>query len=130
MEQFHPVAVVTLLTCALVFAMGLNVARARRRSGIPPPATTGHPLLERAMRVHYNTLEWLPIFLPSLWLFAVYASPAWAAALGLVWLGGRVAYFVGYMADPSRRMAGFLIQTAVSVVLMAGALLRILYLWL
>ena len=29
-----------------------------------------------------NTLEWMPIFLPSLWLFAIYLSDAFAAALG------------------------------------------------
>jgi len=33
-----------------------------------------------------NMLEWLPIFLPALWLFAIYISDAIAAALGLVWM--------------------------------------------
>ena len=37
-------------------------------SGIDAPAMTGHPEFERAVRAHANTLEWLPIFLPSLWL--------------------------------------------------------------
>ena len=129
MEQFYPVAIVTLLACALLFAMTANVARAHRKSGIPAPAMTGHPLLERAVRVHYNTLEGMPIFLPSLWLFAIYWSPTIAALLGLVWLAGRVIYFITYMADPSKRTAGFLIQTAASMALMLGALGRVLYLW-
>ena len=33
------------------------------------------------MRAHYNTLEWLPIFLPSMWLFAIYWNELVAAAL-------------------------------------------------
>ena len=42
---------------------------------------TGDPLLERTIRAHYNTLEWLPIFLVSMWLFAVYWNELVAAAL-------------------------------------------------
>ena len=41
-----------------------------------------------------NTLEWLPIFLPSLWLFAIYVSDAIAAAIELVWIIGRIVYMV------------------------------------
>ena len=29
------------------------------------PVGAGYPLLERAMRVHDNALEWMPIFLPA-----------------------------------------------------------------
>ena len=35
-----------------------------------------------------NTLEWMPIFLPSLWLFAIYISDPVAAVLGLIWIAG------------------------------------------
>lgn len=130
MEQYYGVAAVTLLSGVLVFAMALAVARAHSAAGIPPPAMTGDPRLERAVRAHYNTLEWLPIFLPALWLFALYWSAAWATALGLVWLAARIIYFVGYLAAPGKRYPGFLIQTVAASALLFGALGRILWLWL
>src|SRR3954465_15530933 len=39
------------------------------------------PRFERVFRVQMNTLEWMPIFLPSLWLFAIYVSDPIAAAI-------------------------------------------------
>jgi uncharacterized membrane protein YecN with MAPEG domain len=88
---------------------------------------TGDPRLERAVRVHYNTLEWLPIFLASLWLFAIYWNELVAAGLGLVWIAGRLIYAAGYMADPAKRSTGFLIQFVASAALLLGALGRIIY---
>jgi uncharacterized membrane protein YecN with MAPEG domain len=85
-------------------------------------------VLERAIRAHSNTLEWLPIFLASLWLFAIYWSPAWASGLGAVWVIGRIIYFVGYLSDASRRFPGFFIQCSAHFALMLGALGRIVYL--
>ena len=120
-------AVVTLLALLVYFWMSLQVARARGKSGIKPPAMTGHPLLERTVRVQSNTLEWLPIFLVSLWLFAIYWNELVAAGLGLVWIVGRLAYSVGYVADPAKRSTGFLIQLLACAVLLLGALGRIVY---
>ena len=54
----------------------------RRREAILAPTMTGDPYLERCIRAHANTLEWMPIFLPAMWLYAVYLSPTWAAVLG------------------------------------------------
>ena len=107
--------------------MSVQVGRARGKSGINAPAMTGDPLLERAVRVQCNTLEWLPIFLVSLWLFAIYWDELVAAGLGIVWIVGRVIYSTGYMADPAKRSAGFMIQMLASVVLLFGALGRIVY---
>jgi len=70
MDAYYPVATVTLLSGLLCPAMAIAVARIRRQSGIPLPAMTGDAALERALRAHANTLEWMPIFLPALWLFA------------------------------------------------------------
>jgi glutathione S-transferase len=89
---------------------------------------TGDPLLERAVRAHSNTLEWMPIFLPAMWLLAIYWSPAWAAILGMVWIIGRIIYFVGYRAAPPKRFPGFLIQSIATTALALGALGRIVYL--
>jgi uncharacterized membrane protein YecN with MAPEG domain len=107
--------------------MGLQVAGARGKSGIQAPAMTGHPLLERAVRVHYNTLEWLPMFLASMWLFAIYWNDLVAAGLGLVWIVGRLIYAFGYMSDPGKRGTGFLIQSLATGVLLFGALGRLIY---
>jgi uncharacterized membrane protein YecN with MAPEG domain len=88
---------------------------------------TGDPLLERAVRVHYNMLEWLPIFLVSVWLFAIYWNELVAAGLGIVWIIGRLVYGAGYMADPAKRSTGFLIQFLACAILMLGALGKIVY---
>jgi uncharacterized membrane protein YecN with MAPEG domain len=120
-------ALVTLLALLVYFWMSFQVARARGKTGIDAPAMTGDPVMERAVRVHYNTLEWLPIFLLSLWLFAIYWNELVAAGLGLVWIAGRLLYSVGYMADPAKRSTGFLIQLLACAVLLFGALGKIVY---
>ncbi|MDR0808583.1 MAG: MAPEG family protein [Gemmobacter sp.] len=129
MATYYPLAVVTLLCCLMLFGMALVVARTHSRTGILAPAMAGDPLLERAVRAHSNTLEWLPIFLPSLWLFGIYWSAPWAAALGVLWIAGRVIYFIGYLRAPRSRFPGFFIQACATLTLAVGALARIVWLW-
>ena len=123
------VAVVTLLALLVYFWMGLQVGRARAKCGIAAPTMVGDPVLERTIRAHYNTLEWLPLFLVPLWLFAIYWSDLVAAIVGLVWIVGRIAYQLGYVADPKKREAGFLIQALAVAVLLFGSLGRLIYVW-
>ncbi len=127
MMQHRWTALVTLLALLAYFWMIVQVGRARAKSGIMAPAMTGDPLLERAVRVHYNTLEFLPIFLVSLWLFAVYWNELVAAGMGIVWIIGRLLYAAAYMADPAKRGPGFMIQSLACAVLLFGALGRIVY---
>ena len=128
MHQPHiVVAIVTILSILLYFTMSLRVAVARRKSGIAAPAMVGEPELERTIRAHYNTLEWLPIFLVSLWLFAIYWNELIAAAVGAVWCVGRIVYALGYYADAQKRGPGFLIQSLATAVLLFGALGKIVY---
>ena len=127
MMEYRWVAVVSLLALLTYFWMGLNVGRARGKSGIDAPAMTGDPVLERTIRAHYNTLEWLPIFLVSMWLFAIYWSVLVAAGLGVVWIVGRVVYALGYVAAPGKRSTGFLIQMAATAILLFGALGKLVY---
>lgn len=127
MQQHSLVAVVTLLALLVYFWMGLRVPAARVKCGIAAPAMTGDPLLERTIRAHYNTLEWLPIFLASLWLFALYWSDLVAAAVGAIWVVGRVVYALGYYADAQKRAPGFMIQSLATAVLLFGALGKIVY---
>jgi glutathione S-transferase len=115
-------ALVTVLAVLLYFFTGLMVARARQKFGVPVPAMSGQPDFDRAFRVQMNTLEWTPIFLPLLWLFAFYVSDWAAAALGLVWIGGRVIYIRGYSAAAENRHQGFFIQGLTCAALLIGAL--------
>lgn len=126
----HPhsyVALVTIAALLTYFWMSMRVGMARRATGIAAPAMTGDPILERHIRVHYNTLEFLPIFLAGLWLFAIYWNDLVAAGLGVLWIVGRIIYALGYVADPKKRELGFMIQFAAIIVLLFGAAGRIIW---
>ena len=113
-------ALITLLTVALYFSLALRVAMARGRFGVALPATSGNADFERVFRVHQNTHEWLPIFLACLWICAVFLSDRGAAALGLVWLVGRIVYAHGYSQAVEKRLPGFFIQSSACVLLFIG----------
>jgi uncharacterized membrane protein YecN with MAPEG domain len=119
-------ALVTALALVLYLGCIVGAGRMRHRHGIKAPAVTGAPEFERAFRVQQNTLEQLVWFLPSLWLFALYVSPAWAGIVGLVWIAGRAYYAVSYYRDPETRGPGFLIGSVAAVVLLVGALIGII----
>jgi glutathione S-transferase len=125
--MYHLTALVTLLAIALYFVTGINVARSRAKTGVKAPAMSGHPDFERAFRVQMNTLEWMPIFLPALWLFAIYISDAIAAGIGAVWIVGRILYAVGYSRAADKRGPGFGVQAMASFALWAGALGAVLW---
>lgn len=124
---FHYSAIVTLVAILVYFWMATQVARAHVATGILPPLMSGDPALERTARAHTNTLEWMPIFLPSLWIFALYWGDLPAGIIGSVWIAGRVIYFRGYVVDAARRRPGFFIQAMAVAVLLLGALGRIIY---
>jgi len=88
--MYHFTALVTCLAILFYFFTSIEVSRARVRFGVKAPAISGNPDFERVFRVQMNTLEWMPIFLPSLWLFAIYISDIGAAGLGLIWIAGRI----------------------------------------
>ena len=113
-------AVVTLLAVAFYFFLATRVAVARGRFDVKLPATTGNPEFERVFRVHMNTLERMPTFLAPLWLCAVYLNDKAAAALGLVWIAGRVLYFRGYSRAVEKRLPGFFIQSTACILLFIG----------
>ncbi|WP_299017108.1 MAPEG family protein [uncultured Caulobacter sp.] len=130
MHQSHAlVAIVTLLSLLVYVWMILRIPGARRRTGIDAPAMTGDPELERHIRVQANTVEWLVIYLPALWLFAIYWNDLFAAAMGVVWIVGRIIYALGYAADPKKRELGFVIQALATAVLVFGALGRAIWVY-
>jgi uncharacterized membrane protein YecN with MAPEG domain len=118
----QPVAFVILLALLEYVAFGMLVGRARGKYGVNAPATAGHPVFERYFRVHYNTLEQLVVFVPAMWLYGTYVSPSWAAGLGLVYIAGRLAYLLGYVADPRKREIGFGLSALPLLILLFGAL--------
>jgi glutathione S-transferase len=115
-------SIVTLLVVLFYFFIATRVPLARRRFNVQLPAVTGHPDFERVFRVHQNTLEWMPIFLPSLWLCAIYFSDVGAAVVGVVWVVGRATYYVGYARRVERRLPGFFIQSLACLLLFLGAI--------
>ncbi|WMT75537.1 MAPEG family protein [Bradyrhizobium sp. Ash2021] len=120
--MYHFTALVTCLAILFYFFTSIQVSKARAAFGIKVPATSGNPDFERVFRVQMNTLEWMPIFLPSLWLFAVYISDAVAAGLGVVWIAGRILYLIGYSEAAAKRGRGFGIQASAAIILWVGAL--------
>jgi glutathione S-transferase len=124
------IVLVTMAALLLYFYMGLRIGGARRKHGIPAPATTGHPDFERVFRVQMNTLEWLPIFLPALWIAAAYWDARIIAAIGVVWIIGRFMYMEGYIAEAGKRSMGFLVQALATLALLlasiAGAVMALI----
>jgi glutathione S-transferase len=125
--MYHFTALVTLLAVLFYFFTCARVARARVTYGVKLPAISGHPDFERVFRVQMNTLEWLPIFLPSLWLFAVYLSDVGAALVGAVWIVGRIVYMTGYTQAAEKRRIGFATQSLAAGVLLFGSLGAIIW---
>jgi uncharacterized membrane protein YecN with MAPEG domain len=118
-------SLVTALALLFYAATIVITLQARGRYKIKAPATTGHPAFERAYRVQQNTIEQLVMFLPSLWLFSLFVSPLWGAALGAVWILGRVVYAVSYLRDADKRGPGAVITMASGAILLLGALVKI-----
>lgn len=114
-------ALTTLVALLLYYVTIANVGRARIKYKIVAPAVSGHPEFDRAFRVHMNTLEQLVAFLPALWLYAVYMSPAWSSAIGAVWIIGRALYAIDYYRAAERRGTGFIVAFAALAVLWVGA---------
>jgi glutathione S-transferase len=125
--MFHFTALVTCLAVLFCFFTSFQVGKARATYGITAPARSGNPDFERVVRVQMNTLEWMPIFLPALWLFAIYIGDALAALLGVVWIAGRIAFMIGYTTAANKRGLGFAIQGGAAAILWLGATGAILW---
>ncbi len=70
-ELAYPAAS-TILAIVIYLFQSKNVALGRIKYNVLAPKTMGHnDNFDRIMRVHQNTLEQMPIFLPLLWIFAL-----------------------------------------------------------
>jgi len=121
MHAYLYTAFITLLTVALLFAVTFNVGRARGKYRIQAPATTGHEMFERAYRIQLNTIENILMFLPALWLYAMFIGDKGAGDSGMIWLVGRIWYAIAYQMNPAKRGYGFLISLLVIAGLWLGA---------
>lgn len=124
-------AAVTLLAILVTIGTAILVARVRRSTGIQPPAMSGDPRLERALRVQGNTTEGFIVFLPALWLAALYFQGWIPGIIGLVWCLGRILYALTYKpANPDQRFAGFALTVFPTIILAILALIGIVNAWI
>ena len=114
------VDLVALAALVQLLVFSILVGGARGRYGVKAPAVTGHPMFERAYRVQMNTLELMVLFIPSLYVAARYWPPAWVAAVGAVYVVGRLMYRAAYVREPASRGLGYLVSILPIFVLMAG----------
>ena len=122
------VHIVAVLAVAQFVFFAIQVGRARGEYGVNAPATSGHEQFDRIYRVQSNTLEQLVCFLPALLIAAQYWPPLIIAAIGVVYLVGRVLYWQSYTKDPAKRGIGFMVTFVPTAVLLlaslAGAVFR------
>ena len=116
------VDIVAILAIVQFIAFGLLVGSARGKYGVKAPAVTGSEPFERMYRVQMNTLELLVAFLPGLFMASRYWSPHWVAAIGTVYLIGRLIYWRAYTTAPATRGLGFMLSFAPIIVLLLAAL--------
>jgi glutathione S-transferase len=117
------VQLVTLLALFECFFFAYAVGNARATYGIKAPATSGNENFERYFRVQQNTIEQMILFLPALYIAANYWPAQWVAALGAVYLVGRVLYFRGYVREPRARHIGFVLSSVpIMLLVVAGCI--------
>lgn len=115
-------ALATLGAVIVLQYVSLQVNGARRRFQVRLPEVTGPEGFNRVFRVHMNTLENVPLFLPLLWLFAASWGDAWAGVFGGAWVAGRFLYAWGYYRAVPLRVCGFGISSSVTVLMLVACL--------
>ncbi|NCO75255.1 MAG: MAPEG family protein [Cyanobacteria bacterium] len=121
-------SIITVSALLVYFVTIINVGRARVKYNVMPPAMSGDPNFERALRVQENMLEQLIFFLPLLWIFSYYVSELWGAILGGIWILGRVLYAWGYYQEAKKRTLGFGISSLSGMSLLLGCLISLVML--
>ncbi|KAJ8266702.1 hypothetical protein GJAV_G00133670 [Gymnothorax javanicus] len=101
MEHIFLLVLVTLLS-ALQNAFFAQKVEKEGRTGNKTPA------FERLYCANRNCMDAYPTFIAVMWCAGICLSQAPAAFAGLVYLGVRQKYFVGYMGQTSQSTPGFL----------------------
>ena len=112
-------ALVTILAIVVTFYFSARVGAARVKLGIDAPAMAGNPTFDRIFRVHANTVEQIVLFIPMLWISTMVVGDVWAAAIGALWIVGRLVYMSGYSVDADKRGPGMLITLGSTGILAA-----------
>ena len=118
-------ALIVLLALAQYVGFSLRVGSARQRYGIEAPKTAGNETWERLFRIQMNTLEQLIVFVPGMFLFAVYVSSAWAWLPGAVFIVGRQLYAIEYARNPKTRVPGMALTLLANATLLVGSLVGV-----
>lgn len=117
------VAIVLALVLLEYTFFSFQVGMARGKYDVKAPAVTGNEIFERYYRVQQNTLELLIIFVPGIFLFAVYVHALTAAMIGVVFFVGRLVYYKSYVVDPKSRTIGFMLSFFSTQSLIIGGLI-------
>jgi glutathione S-transferase len=117
----HYVTLITVLALVQFTFFGVLVAKARGKLGVAAPAMIGSPAFDCLVRVHLNTLERLVSFVPLMWMATQFWASAWVAAVGAVFLLGRMLYWKGYVKNPEARQLGNIVSMLpIGVLLLAN----------
>ena len=116
------VAAVVMLALLQYTWFTIEVGRARGRFEVPAPATSGNENFERFFRAHQNTTEQLVVFLPAIFACAYLVNETLAAAMGLLFVVGRLMYFRGYTNPEKSRSLGFGLGLIANAVLILATL--------
>jgi len=122
---------VTILAVLMLFYTSVPVGRARGKHGIKAPAMTGHEDMDRAVRVHMNSLEQYALFMPMLWVATLtFTLVTWLpAALGLIWIVARFIYMQAYLRDPASRSVGFSLTMLATLGLLVLSVIGVVMSW-
>jgi len=111
MSHAYPwTAAMTLMVALLISCTAAWVGVERLRTGVAAPAVTGNERFERAFRIQMNTQEGALVFLPALWVCAVFLSDRLAAGLAGLWIVSRLWYALAYWAEPAGRRPAFILS--------------------
>jgi glutathione S-transferase len=111
MSHAYPwTAAMTLMVALLISYTAAWVGVERLRTGIAAPAVTGDERFERVFRIQMNTQEGALVFLPAVWVCAVFLSDRLAAGLAGLWILSRLWYALAYWAEPSGRRPAFVLS--------------------
>ncbi len=113
--------IIAVLAVFQLVIFSILVGRARVLYAIKAPAVSGHEMFERIYRVQMNTLEQLVTFLPALFIAGKYWPEMYVAAVGVIYLLGRVIYWRSYMAAASRGL-GFGLSMLPTLALLLASL--------
>jgi hypothetical protein len=122
LQGFEYSSIVAAIALMEYIGFVFMAGQARGRLGVPAPAITGNTAFERYLRIQSNSVEQLVVFLPALFLFAVFVSDRIGAAVGLAFILGRALYARAYLTDPAKRGPGFALTLLANLVLTGGGL--------